>query len=391
MRQSWDVGVVGLGAMGSAAVCELARRGLRVVGFDRYEPPHVMGSSHGATRIIREAYFEHPQYVPLVRRSYERWAALERETATTLFRRTGGLMIGPPDGILVCGARASADLHGLPYELLDAHQLLDEYPAFARVESFVAVREPRAGALFPERCVQAHLAVAVKHGAVLRIGVPVDAWRPTAEAIEIVGGGERFLCDRLVLAPGAWMSALAPGVDLPLTVSRQVQHWFAPRTHPDHFSPDRFPVFLLEHEPDTMIYGFAAIDETGPGVKVARHHHGGLVQVETVDRRVHQHEVDDMSRLLDRFLPDLAGAWLRSEVCLYTNTPDFDFLVDWHPAHGNVLLVSACSGHGFKFSSALGEVIADLLTKGRSDFDLSPFRFGRWLRADSSSADSRDS
>jgi sarcosine oxidase len=378
MSRSWDVVVVGLGAMGSAVVCELARRGYRVLGLDRYTPPHAMGSSHGASRIIREAYFEHPQYVPLVHRAYERWTALEAESGTPLLQPTGGLMIGPPDGVLVAGARASADLHGLAYDVLSGSRLETEYPAFTGVQAFVAIREPRAGVHFPERCVAAHLAVAANHGADLRTGIRVEGWQAEGGTIDVRAGAERFTGGALVLAAGPWVRTLVPGLDLPLTVARQVQHWFAPGTNAARFEASRFPIFLLEHEPGAIVYGFPAIEAAGHGVKVARHHFGRLVDADTVDRDVQPDEIEAMSPLLERFLPDLAGGWSRSEVCLYTNTPDLDFLIDRHPAHANVLIVSACSGHGFKFSSAIGEVVADLVAAGRSAFDLTPFRWGRF-------------
>ncbi len=378
MVKSCDVAVVGLGAMGSAILCELARRGQRVVGFDRHVPPHALGSSHGESRIIREAYFEHPQYVPLVQRAYARWADLETVTGMRLFVQTGGLMVGRAGGALVSGARDSASRHGLPYDVLNGSELGREYPAFAGTENFVALREPRAGVLFPERCIEAHLTIARRHGAVIRTASPVDAWRMHGDSAELIVGGERWLAGRLVLAPGAWMRALTPQLDLPLAVVRQVLHWFEPAAHADRFTASRFPVFLLEHDADTMLYGFPLMPDVVRGVKIAQHHEGRPTDPDAVDRNVGRDEVAVLQRLVSRYLPDLAGRWLRSDVCLYTNTPDFDFLIDWHPWHPGVLLVSACSGHGFKFSSAIGEVAADLVLTGTCAFDLTPFRYGRW-------------
>jgi sarcosine oxidase len=378
--QTWDVIVVGLGAMGSAAAAELAARGLSVLGLDRHTPPHTFGSSHGESRIIREAYFEHPQYVPLVRRAYELWAALERDSGTRLFVRTGGVNVGPADGVLVTGALASVRAHGLPHELLDAGDLAQRVPALRPREEWVAVWEPRAGVLFPERCVAAQLARAASLGADLRTGATVDAWEVAGGRARVRVAGEWLQGGRLVLAAGAWAPTLLAGAGAPLTVARQAVHWFDAGPEPAALGPARLPVFLVEHAPARMLYGFPELREVGPGVKVAIHHEGVLTTADTVSREVSAEERAEVEVLLRRHVPGVRGPHLRSAVCLYTNTPDQDFLIDWHPSHGQVLVVSACSGHGFKFASALGEVVADFITGREGGFDLTPFRWGRWAR-----------
>ncbi|MPY87498.1 MAG: N-methyl-L-tryptophan oxidase [Luteitalea sp.] len=378
MSPRFEVAIIGLGAMGSAAAYHLVRRGRRVLGLDRFAPPHTMGSSHGQTRIIREAYFEHPQYVPIVQHAYTCWARLEEESGERLFEQTGGLAIGRPDSGVVAGARASVERHRLPYEELSAAEVHRRCPALQLEEDMVALLEPRAGMLFPERCVEAHLRLAAARGATLRTNETVTAWQPSQDEVTIETTSGRYTADRLVIAAGAWLPTLVPDLALPLAIERAIVHWFDPGEHAVRFVPERLPVFIFEYAAGLKFYGFPARPE---GVKVARHHQGELTEAARVRRDVAPEEVAAMRSLLARFLPDLHGAWRGSSVCLYTNTPDDDFIIDAHPEHPQVLIVSPCSGHGFKFSSAIGEIVADLVTDGRSGFDLTPFRLSRFARA----------
>jgi sarcosine oxidase len=377
---TYDVVVAGLGAMGSAAAFHLARRGARVLGLDRFAPPHDRGSSHGRSRIIREAYFEDPLYVPLVQRAYELWDELEIAAGTQLFRRTGGLMLGPRDGAVVSGALASARRHGLAHEELDATEVTRRFPAFHPTPGMVGVWEPRAGYLVPERAVAAHLALAAQHGAELRTGESVLRWEAGGDRVEYVtarsGAHATYAARRLVLAAGAWTRRLLePELQLPLVVERVVQHWFRPARDAELFAPDRFPIFICEYAPGLAWYGFP---DAGEGVKAALHHHGELgVDPDVLRREVAPEEVAAVRALLRTFMPAADGPLLDSAVCMYTNTPDEHFVVDVHPAHPEVVIASPCSGHGFKFSSAIGELVADLATGGRTGFDLTPFRIAR--------------
>jgi sarcosine oxidase len=369
----YDVGIVGLGAMGSMAALELVRRGRKVIGFDRFHPPHVFGSSHGRTRIIREAYFEHPQYVPFVQRAYERWADLERESGRKLLVPTGGLMIGAPDGGLVAGARRSAVEHGLLHEELPAKEVRRRFPVFRLADHEVALYEPRAGVLFPEDAVDTALGLAGAGGASLRFDQPVTAWN-AGEAITVRTAGERYRVDRLVVAAGAWMAGELPRAALSLRVARQVLHWFGAAGDPAAVAPERMPIFIWEWAPGEMFYGFP---DFGEGVKVAIHHQGEPADPDHVRRTVLPGEADRLRSVLATRLPAAAGPLLKSCVCLYTNTPDGDFIVDRHPDDARVVLASPCSGHGFKFAPALGEVLADLVEDRPPRFDLSPFRLAR--------------
>lgn len=369
------VAIVGLGAAGSAAALTLARRGQRVIGFDRFHPPHIHGSTHGRSRIIREAYYESPAYVPLVKRAYELWHALEHDSGRTLLTRTGGLMLGPADGELVDGARQSAEMHGIPYDLLDAAAVRRRFPAFRPAPDAVGVLEHRAGFLDPEACVESCLTLAARAGATLRFDTPVDRWERAGDGIRLHTAAGPVECDKLILAAGAWMGGLTGGTPLPLTVTRQVMYWFRPEGGASHFGAGKLPVFIWEWEEGRMIYGFP---DHGPGFKVARHHEGPVVNANVADRTVSLADIAEMREILRRCFPEADGEPVDAATCLYTSTPDHHFILGPHPDEPRVILASPCSGHGFKFASAIGEVLADLATTGHSAFDLAPFSPGRF-------------
>ncbi|MGH7491253.1 MAG: N-methyl-L-tryptophan oxidase [bacterium] len=370
----YDVIVAGLGAMGSAATYHLAKRGVRVLGLDRFTPPHAFGSSHGDSRIIREAYFEHPLYVPLVQRAYELWHELERETRERLFLQTGGLMIGPPEGTLVQGALLSARTHHLTHELLDAAALRRRHSVFHPGATTAAVWEPRAGVLFPEKCITAHLQLARHLGASLHFEETVHAWRQERHNCEVQTDRGNYRASKLVFTAGAWLAGLLPDIKLPLHCTRQTLFWFDPASHREAFEPQRFPVFIFEHDLGRYFYG---LPDLGEGVKVAIHHEGETTTPETIPRAVQDEAARPLRALLKKYLPAAAGTLRKTSVCMYTNAPDGHFLIDFYSDSSQVLLVSACSGHGFKFSSAIGELVAQLLLDGRARFDLVPFRLSR--------------
>ena len=377
-NSNYDVIIVGLGAMGSAAAYHLAAGGARVLGLDRFHPPHKFGSSHGLTRIIREAYFEHPAYVPLVHRAYRLWVELQNQARRKLFLQTGGVMIGRPDGVLVSGARHSAEVHGLRHEVLSADELRRRFPVFQPAPDMLAVWEPRAGVLFPELVVRAHLDLAAKHGASLHFDQPVLKWNPQGKGVRVQTATHSFSADRLLLAAGSWIQSLVPDLKLPLTVERQVVYWFEPRAQPGSFEASTCPIYIWEYAPRRFFYGFP---ELGDGVKVALHHQGESADPDTARRPVSPLEIRSMRALLKRFLPAAAGPLRASAVCLYTNTPDEHFILDRHPRHPQVLLASPCSGHGFKFSSAIGELAATILRGQEPALDLSLFTINRFSPA----------
>lgn len=371
---NYDLAIVGLGAMGSAAAFHLARRGARVIGFDGERPPHTLGSAHGRSRIIREAYFEHPAYVPLVQRAYELWTDLERQWGRTLFIRTGGLMCGPEAGIIVGGTLRSVREHGLAHELLEAADIRRRFPALAPADDWVGVLEPRAGMLSPEECVAAHLELAARAGAELYFGEAVLSWDEAAGGLEVRTAGRRIVARKVIVAAGAWLPGLAPELRATLEIERQMMHWFAPARDAGLLRPERCPIALWEWEPNRLV---ATFPDTGDGVKIGVHHGGEITTPEAVRRTTSAAEDASAHGLLARLIPSAAGRQMESRVCLYTNTRDHHFLLDNHPGSQNVIVASPCSGHGFKFAAAIGEVLADLSLEGGSRFDLSLFAFAR--------------
>ena len=375
MAHTYDVAIAGLGAMGSAAAYHLAKKGASVLGLDRYAPPHTMGSSHGETRIIREAYFEHPSYVPIIQRAYELWEELERESGRDLFLQSGGVMVGPPEGTLVTGAELSARMHHLPYERLSPEETTKRFPALTPAEDTIAIWDSRAGILFPEDCVSAHLELAGANGAALRYGEVVESWEPDGEGVRVRTDGGEYAAGKLLLSAGAWMSQLANGLELPLAVERQVLVWFQPSGDPAHFTPERCPIFLWDHGQDRHFYGFP---DMGSGVKVALMHQGQDTEIDAIDREVNAADENAVRAMLERYLPTANGPALSAKVCMFTNTPDTHFLIDFHPDAPQTLIASPCSGHGFKFASAIGEILAELLTDGRSRLNIDLFRLDRF-------------
>ncbi len=370
MSATFDVAIAGLGAMGGAAAYHLARRGVSVVGFDRFEPPHTMGSSHGESRIIRVAYFEDPRYVPLVQRAWDLWLELEEETGEKLLRPTGGLMMGPTHGDVVGGALQSARLHELPFELLDAAAIRARFPAHRPAPDDVAVWEPNAGVLAPEMCVAAHLDGARRFGAELHFHEPVLEWRADRDGVEVHTESGRHRAARLILAAGAWEGELVAELGAELKVQRQTLMWFTPKANPESFDAERFPIFIREFEPGRAVYGFPL---RGGRVKFAIHMEGERANPRAVRRTVDDAEVEKLRAVLDRCVPDAAGACVDRAVCLYTNTPDHHFRLGPLPDHPRVLVASCCSGHGFKFAPAIGEVLADLAQGAAPRVDLELF------------------
>jgi sarcosine oxidase len=367
--------------MGSSAAYQLAHRGVPALSLDQFHPPHDLGSSHGLTRIIREAYFEDPLYVPLVQRSYELWAILEEKSGHQLLLKTGGLMIGPSDGALVSGASRSAEQHQLEHEILNSTNLGQRFPMFNVDDDPMAVWEPRAGILFPERAIQTHLELAAQHHAQLRFNEPVRKWEPFEKGVRVFTDGNSYTANHLVLSTGAWMNDLMPGRKLPLTVERQVLFWFKPVSHLDLFRPDQFPIFIRQYARDRFFYGFP---DLGDGVKVAFHHQGGKVEPNALSQEVEQEEIDDIRDVLSHYLPDANGKLLSTAVCMYTNTPDEHFILDYHPQFPQVIVASPCSGHGFKFSPVIGEMISDMviakLLQSEPPRDLELFKIARFLK-----------
>ena len=375
MAQEHDVIVVGLGAMGSAAACHLATRGLRVLGFDAEAPPHPYGSHHGESRIIRTAYYEHPAYVPLLRRAFASWADLADRSHRRLMLRSGGLMIGLPSGELVSGVLASVRTHGLAHDVLSAGDLMARYPALRVEPAMVAVREDDAGILFPESCIRAFLEGAAAARAELRVGERVVEWQAGDGVVQVATSRGTYTARALVLATGTGLRDLVAELMPRLTIERQVVAHFEPVRNGAEVTPDRLPIFCIEEPDGAFYYGFP---DLGTGCKVGRHHAGETGEPGPQWREVTGADIDDIRRFLERHVPSVNGRVASSATCLYTNTPDFHFVIDRHPQHENVVVTSVCSGHGFKFASVVGEIAADWLTGVTPPFDLSMFQLSRF-------------
>ena len=364
--------------MGRATLYHLASRGRRVLGLEQYPSGHKLGSSHGDSRIIREMYFEHPLYVPLVQRAYSLWEQLEKRSRRRLMDITGGLMIGPPDGSVVVGTLRSASEHKLQHEILDAGETAHRFPAFRLHEGLTAVLDPRAGYLDPEGCNAAHLELAHSAGAESDFAEPVVAWSADGEGVSVKTSVATYFADQLVIAAGAWAGRLLPDLSLPLVVERQAVCWLDPKGDAADYDRSRFPIYAYEYRRGEICYGFPRLPR---GVKASVMHGGETTDDPTsVRRTVDEIDIRSLRTALEPVLPALAASAIReTDTCLFTNTPDHDFIIDFHPQHRQVLLSSPCSGHGFKFASAIGELQADLLINGEASFDLSPFRVNRFL------------
>jgi sarcosine oxidase len=369
--------VAGLGAMGSAALYHLAKRGRPALGLDRLEPPHTQGSSHGETRVIREAYFEHPSYVPFVQRAYDLWSELQYDAGSELYYKTGGLMIGHESSSVLSGSIRSAREHRLPHELLGAAQIRERHPALNPDDEMFGLLEPRAGLLYPEKCIRAHLELAQKHGSRVQANTVVLDWQATDAQVLVRTNKGEFRAEHLILAAGPWITELVPQLASKLQVERQVLLWFEVGDE-NTFSPERLPIHLWEYEPNLMFYGFPNL---GDGLKLALHHQGEITDPEHADCSLRESDVAKVRDLMRRYLPKAADAkLLRGTVCLYTNSPDGHFIIDHYPAHPNVVVASPCSGHGFKFASAVGEVLAQLACDEKPPLELGLFAFDRLLK-----------
>jgi len=372
--RSFDVIVVGLGAMGSAVAYQLATHGFKVLGLEKFTLNHTNGSSHGGTRIIRTAVFPQPTHVPLVQRAFELWSKIQAEYESELMQVNGALLFGLPESPLITGCLTSSRKYNLPYEILDSRKVANRFPMFQPDENEVAFHEERAGMLFPETCIRAQVTLAEKHGAVLHFNEPVTRWNADDSCVEVRSANETYEADYIVFSPGAWLTTLVPELGLPLQVERQTVFWFRPPANQPDYSSDKMPVFDWQTN-EQFYYGTPNV---GSGVKVAIHHDGEVTLPDKIRRTITEEDKRPVRQFLKRHIPTLDGAPVASATCMYTNTPDDNFVIDSHPSHRNVIIVSACCGHGFKFSSAIGEVVQQMVQSGKSDLDLSLFDIRRF-------------
>jgi sarcosine oxidase len=379
----FDEIVVGLGAMGSAAAYQLSQRGRNVLGLDAFGAAHDKGSSHGLSRIIRQAYFEDPSYVPLLFRAYEIWERLQADTGSDLLHITGGLMIGPPGSDVVSGSIRSAQEYALQHEILDPAEVRRRFPPFALSPNEIALYESKAGYLRPEECIRQNLAQASKHGAKLHFDEPMLSWKAenSADGVTVTTASGTYYARHLILSTGAWAPEVLAPLSLPIAAYRRVMFWFDPIGGIDPFLPERFPIYLWQPENTPTFYGFAASDGRNRGVKVAIHAGEEMCSPDSIDRSIREDDELAMRSVIASRIPTLNGPFLEARTCMYTMTPDEHFIIEQHPDFPQVSIAAGFSGHGFKFSSVVGEILADLAIEGRTSHNIALFSHRRFSSA----------
>jgi sarcosine oxidase len=364
---TFDSIVIGVGGFGSGVLDHLAKREMKVLGLERFGVAHDRGSSHGQTRILRKAYFEHPDYVPLCKRAYELWAELQADAGRPLWNLCGLMLAGPQQGEAIAGANLAANLHQLPIENLTAVEAGARFAGFQIPDEFSAVFERDAGLLFVEECVRAHIERAERHGATVRYEESVLKWESDGKTVTVTTDHGAYTAASLVITPGAWATRLLPGLPIPLQVVRKPQFWHVAAAE-DYRVENGCPGFLFDR-PDGVFYGFPSLD--GKTMKIAEHTGGRPVDDPlAVDRDVHPADTEPIARFLTEHLPGVNPSPARHSVCMYTLTPDRHFIVDFHPRYPNVVIGCGFSGHGFKFTPVLGEAIADLAMNGRTELSI---------------------
>ena len=380
MAERYDAIVVGVGGMGSATVFQLAKRGRRVLGLERFDVLHPFGSSHGSNRIIRLAYSEDPSYVPLLRRAYELWHELENLDDRRLMYTTASLEGGLAHGDVFNGALEAAELHHLAFEVLTGEQTNARWPGYRLPADLRVVFQPDGGFLASEECILAHVRQAMSHGAEIHWRECVLEWGPLDDGVWVRTDRGRYEAGRLVLSAGAWMGKLVPELATLAVPERQVLAWLQP-TNRELFQLGRFPVFNLQVE-EGRYYGFP--EWSIPGFKFGKYHHfEERVDPDAMDREPNARDEEVLRLFARRYFPDGEGPTVALKACLFTNSPDEHFIIDLHPSHPQVAIASPCSGHGYKFASVVGEIMADLSERGETNHDLSLFRLGRFSAADS--------
>lgn len=378
MNERYDVIVIGIGAMGAATCSELARRGTHVLGLEQHGIPHSLGSSHGESRVIRICYYENPEYVPLLRRTYELFDQLEQDSGERLHVRTGALYMGDEECDLVRGALRTAHEHDLTHEMLSHQEVIKRYPQFRLPDNHVGVWEPQAGYLLPEASICAMTRVALEHGAQIHGHEPVIDWEEHGSHVTVRTERGSYEAGQVVFCAGAWTNRILGEIGVPLEVARHVLAWVWPG-RPERFTADSFPVWGLDDPDGFFYYGFP-LQPGRVGLKAARHYRGEPVSLDALDRMPRLKDEQEIRAALTRYLPDADGPVLSMSVCMYTNSPDGHFIIDRHPTCPRAVIATGFSGHGFKFAPVVGEILSDLVLEGSTslpaDF-LKLSRFGK--------------
>lgn len=368
--------------MGSAACWFLASRGHHVLGLEQFETPHENGSHAGQSRIIRKAYFEHPDYVPLLERAYDHWRAFEAETDSSLYYRTGILYTGLSLNENIAGVRTSASLHDIPIESWSRQERRKRFPAFEVPDEFDTIFESDAGFVTPERTIAQYLQQARRKGAVIKTQTPVLSWRQESNRIRVVTSGGEYTSDKLIITAGAWASQVLPQLKVQLHVTRQVLAWVRP-ADPDVFGLGNFPCWFVEDPVLGTFYGFPMLTPEiadGPiGIKLAHHHPGDRCSPYGIRDGDVTPEEEKLRSFLRRYLPQAGEDIIAIKNCLYTYSPDSHFIVDHLPGSDKrVTIACGFSGHGFKFVPVIGEALADLAMKGRTELPIGFLKLERF-------------
>ena len=371
-----DILVVGLGAMGSAALYHLARSGVTAVGIEQFQIGHALGSSHGYSRIYRNFYND-PLYVELAEAALPFWQELEALSGEKLLHLTGLLYFARPDNRNIEERMGVMEALKRPYERLTAQEVTDRFPALRLPAETVSCFTPQAGFLDAGRCVLAHLKQAQRFGATIHDQVRVDRIDLSQESPVLETSAGQYRCDRLIISPGPWASEILEELALPLCVTRQQKFYFRPK-HRAPYQPGGLPVY---GDSDAKFYGFP---DYGPGVKVADDGLGADTSPSEVDRTLDLGKRDELQKWLETIMPDSGFSYVEGSTCMYTVTPDRDFLIGSHPRNPNVLVGAGFSGHGFKFSTLVGKILAELAADGATDYPIERFRLDRFDRADGS-------
>jgi len=376
-KNIYDVIIIGLGAMGSAASYYLSKNGVKVLGLDTYEPPHKLGSSHGHTRVIREAYHEGTSYVPIVKRAYELWNELDHEIEDKLILEYGGMYLGD-DGKYLSDAKKSAKKYDIPIKEFSSKEIKEKYNILNPPNNFKGLLENRSGAVFPEKAISNFLSKSINNGSSHNYNEKVIGWGKQSKFYKVETDKNNYFAEKLIFSSGAWIKNLVPSLKLPVKIERQVLFWFDPIKDKDRFHYSNMPNTGWDLDNGMEFYTQPNIENKG--FKVAMHHNGKFISENDLNRESNADDLSIVKNFLEEYIPLANGKLIDSRVCVYTNTPDFDFIIDFYPNDENIIICSPCSGHGFKFTPAIGEICSEFVINNGTNYDLSEFSIKRLMK-----------
>ncbi len=376
-KNIYDVIIIGLGAMGSAASYYLSKNGVKVLGLDTYEPPHKLGSSHGHTRVIREAYHEGTSYVPIVKRAYELWNELDHEIEDKLILEYGGMYLGD-DGKYLSDAKKSAKKYDIPIKEFSSKEIKEKYNILNPPNNFKGLLENRSGAVFPEKAISNFLSKSINNGSSHNYNEKVIGWEKQSKFYKVETDKNNYFAEKLIFSSGAWIKNLVPSLKLPVKIERQVLFWFDPIKDKDKFHYSNMPNTGWDLDNGMEFYTQPNIENKG--FKVAMHHNGKFISENDLNRESNADDLSIVKNFLEEYIPSANGKLIDSRVCVYTNTPDLDFIIDFYPNDENLIICSPCSGHGFKFTPAIGEICSELVINNGTNYDLSEFSIKRLMK-----------